>query len=84
MGVPELTFGSRHCNPTLVAVGSLTTEGQQEQERYAHDPRVTKFMNSQGKQNLCRCMALANDNSKVEYAYQSVRELKAVGIDIIL
>ncbi|XDG05477.1 hypothetical protein ABKA04_005092 [Annulohypoxylon sp. FPYF3050] len=73
-----------HCNPTLVAVGSLTTEGQQEQERYAHDPRVTKFLNSQGKQNLCRCMALANDKSKVEYAYQSVRELKAAGIDIIL
>ncbi|KAI1204721.1 uncharacterized protein F4807DRAFT_445979 [Annulohypoxylon truncatum] len=73
-----------HCNPTLVALGSLTTEGQQEQESYAHDPRASKFLNSQGKQNLCRCMALANDKSRVKYAYQSVRELKAAGIDVIL
>ncbi|KAI0887000.1 uncharacterized protein GGS22DRAFT_120314 [Annulohypoxylon maeteangense] len=73
-----------HCNPTLVAIASLTTEGQREQERYSNDPRASKFLNSQGKQNLCKCMALANDESKVEYAYQTVRKLKAAGIDIIM
>ncbi|KAI1455109.1 hypothetical protein F4805DRAFT_289939 [Annulohypoxylon moriforme] len=73
-----------HCNPTLVALASLTTEGQKEQEKYAHDPRVTKFLNPQGTHNLCRCMALGNDEARVEYGYQSVRELKAAGIDIIL
>ncbi|KAI1139381.1 hypothetical protein F5Y05DRAFT_346173 [Hypoxylon sp. FL0543] len=73
-----------HCNPTLAAIGSLTTEGQKEQERYAHDPRVQKLLGAGGTQHLCACMALANGDASVEYAYQSVRELKAAGIDIIL
>ncbi|KAI2466924.1 hypothetical protein F4781DRAFT_332340 [Annulohypoxylon bovei var. microspora] len=73
-----------HCNPTLVAIGSLTTEGQKEQEQYARDPRASKFLSAQGKHNLCSCMALCNDDSRAQYAYQSVRELKTAGIDIIL
>ncbi|KAI0108757.1 hypothetical protein F4776DRAFT_409921 [Hypoxylon sp. NC0597] len=73
-----------HCNPTLVAIGSLTTEGQKEQERYAHDPRVQKLLSTEGKQKLCACIGLGNDSSRVEHAYQSVRELKAAGVDIIL
>ncbi|KAI0838493.1 hypothetical protein F5Y06DRAFT_48012 [Hypoxylon sp. FL0890] len=73
-----------HCNPTLVALGSLTTEGQKEQEKYAHDPRVQKLLSAEGKQKLCACIGLGNDDATVEFAYQSVRELKAAGIDIIL
>ncbi|KAI1370818.1 hypothetical protein F4677DRAFT_341387 [Hypoxylon crocopeplum] len=73
-----------HCNPTLAAIGSLTTEGQKEQEAYAHDPRVEKFLAADSKKSLCACMELGKDKSKVEYAYQSVRELKAAGVDIIL
>ncbi|KAI0379406.1 hypothetical protein F5Y04DRAFT_128564 [Hypomontagnella monticulosa] len=73
-----------HCNPTLVAIGSLTTEGQKEQEKYAHDPRVQKLIGDEARQRLCACMAMNNGKSKVENAYQSVRELKAAGIDIIL
>ncbi|KAI1407289.1 hypothetical protein F5Y13DRAFT_175229 [Hypoxylon sp. FL1857] len=73
-----------HCNPTLAAIGSLTKEGQKDQERYAHDPRVQKLLSAEVKQRLCDCMALGNDDARVEYAYQSVRELKAAGVDIIL
>ncbi|OTA76516.1 hypothetical protein M434DRAFT_88010 [Hypoxylon sp. CO27-5] len=73
-----------HCNPTLVAIGSLTTEGQKEQETYAHDPRVQKLLSAEGKKRLCACMGLGNDSSRVEYAYQSVRDLKAAGVDVIL
>ncbi|XXH02015.1 hypothetical protein Hte_008380 [Hypoxylon texense] len=73
-----------HCNPTLATIGSLTTEGLKEQEAYAHDPRVQKLTSLEGQKRLCACMGFGNDKSKVENAYQSVREMKAAGIDVIL
>ncbi|KAI0179668.1 hypothetical protein GGR52DRAFT_208665 [Hypoxylon sp. FL1284] len=73
-----------HCNPTLATIGSLTKEGLKDQEVYAHDPRVQKLVSVENRQRLCACMGLANDTAKVEYAYQSVRDLKAAGVDVIL
>ncbi|KAI1771025.1 hypothetical protein F4818DRAFT_454915 [Hypoxylon cercidicola] len=73
-----------HCNPTLATIGSLTTEGLKQQEVYAHDPRVQRLVSLEGQKRLCACLGLGNDKSKVEYAYQSVREMKAAGIDVIL
>ncbi|KAI4863256.1 hypothetical protein F4820DRAFT_427449 [Hypoxylon rubiginosum] len=73
-----------HCNPTLATIGSLTAEGLKEQEVYAHDPRVQRLISLEGQKRLCACMGFGNDKSKAEHAYQSVRELKAAGIDVIL
>lgn len=72
-----------HCNPTLAAIGSLTTEGHKAQEAFAHDERVQGLLGEAEKQRLCMCMAMGNDESKLENAYESVRQLKAAGIDIV-
>lgn len=71
-------------NPTLSAIGSLTTEGKALQEKFAHDPRVNNLMAEDAVGNMCRCMALAVDSgAKVDYAYESVKLLREAGIDII-
>ncbi|KAF2454523.1 hypothetical protein BDY21DRAFT_326189 [Lineolata rhizophorae] len=70
-------------NPTLAALGSLTKEGQAIAERFAHDPRVEGRIDEGGKQRLCQCMGFSAGIGKVEYGYESVRQLKAAGIDVI-
>ena len=71
-----------YCNPTLSAMGSATTEGAKRQERFAHDPRVQSLIGEKERQNLCMCMAFAKD-AAVENGYESVRQLKKAGIDIL-
>lgn len=71
------------CNPTLVTVGSLTTEGKDIAEAFARDQRVTGLLDQPGKEVMCGCMNLKAPGSKVEYAYDSVSKLKDAGIDII-
>ena len=70
-------------NPTLAAIGSLTTEGQHVQERFAHDARVQGLIGEKEKGNLCKCMAMAAKTGKAEYAYESVKVLRKAGIDIV-
>ncbi|KAF2475371.1 uncharacterized protein BDR25DRAFT_254300 [Lindgomyces ingoldianus] len=70
-------------NPTLAAIGSLTTEGQDIQERFAHDTRVEGLIGEKEKGQLCKCMAFAVKTGKAEYAYESVRMLRKAGIDIV-
>lgn len=70
-------------NPTLAAIGSLTTEGKSIAEMFAHDPRVQDKVDEQGRENLCKCMSFRAPSSKWEYAIQAVIELKKAGIDII-
>jgi len=70
-------------NPTLAALGSLTTEGKALAERFAHDSRVEGKIDEVGLERLCKCMNFRKESSKVEYAYESVRWLKEAGIDII-
>ncbi|KAF2748347.1 hypothetical protein M011DRAFT_466755 [Sporormia fimetaria CBS 119925] len=71
------------CNPTLAAIGSLTTEGQELQERFAHDERVESILAEAEGQKMCKCMAMGMNHSKVENAYESVRMLREAGVDII-
>lgn len=74
-----------HLNPTLVTAGSLTTEGQAMQEKYAHDPRVQHLLSEGAKQQMCLCMGFAAlDGVTVENAYESVRQLKKEGITILI
>jgi len=75
--------GNAWLNPTLAAIGSLTTEGKATAERFAHDKRVEGKIGEQELGRLCMCMNFKAETSKVEYAYESVRQLKAAGIDII-
>lgn len=79
-------LNNAHCNPTLATIGSLTAEGKQMQEKYAHDPRVTELLvGEDAAERLCMCMTFAQKaGASVEYAYESVRQLKAAGIDIVL
>jgi imidazolonepropionase-like amidohydrolase len=70
-------------NPTLAAMGSLTAEGKDLQHRFAHDPRVEGLIDEDKIGNLCACMAFAVEHGKVEHAYESVRQLKAAGVDIL-
>jgi hypothetical protein len=71
-------------NPTLAAIGSLTTEGKETAEKFAHDERVQGLIGEAELGRLCQCMNFnQKETSKVENAYESVRQLKANGIDII-
>jgi hypothetical protein len=76
-------MSSSHCNPTLAAIGSLTAEGHEMQEAYAHDVRVQHLLGDAEKHKMCLCMSMATEECRAEYAYESVRRLKAAGIDII-
>lgn len=85
---PELVQAYRannaYCNPTLVAMGSLTTEGQAMQEGYARDERVAGLLGEAERERLCACMGMARrEGNSVEYAYESVRVLKGAGIDVV-
>ncbi|PSN59948.1 hypothetical protein BS50DRAFT_564525 [Corynespora cassiicola Philippines] len=70
-------------NPTLAAIGSLTAEGKELQERFAHDERVRGLIGDKEISNLCNCMSFSANRGKAEYAYESVRMLKKAGIDIL-
>lgn len=70
-------------NPTLSAIGSLTTEGKDLQERFAHDERVQALIDGEEKGSLCSCMAFAVNTGKVDHAYESVKMLNDAGIDIL-
>ncbi|KAF2621988.1 hypothetical protein BU25DRAFT_443503 [Macroventuria anomochaeta] len=71
------------CNPTLAAMGSLTTEGKERQHRFAHDPRVQHLISEDKRGNMCACMSFAAQHGKVSHAYDSVKALRAAGIDIL-
>jgi hypothetical protein len=70
-------------NPTLAAIGSLTTEGKKLAEKYAHDPRADGRLGEAERARMCKCMDFKKEGSSVEHAYESVRQLKAAGIDIV-
>ncbi|KAF2725895.1 hypothetical protein K431DRAFT_54689 [Polychaeton citri CBS 116435] len=73
-----------HCTPTLACMGSGTTEGLAMQEKYAHDPRVQHLMGEEERARMCMCMSFAKESgSKCEYGYESVRQLKKAGIEIV-
>lgn len=74
-----------HLNPTLAALGSLTTEGKATQEKFAHDLRIQHLLPEEARQRVCACMSMCKyEGASVEYAYESVRQLKAAGIDIVM
>ena len=73
-----------HCNPTLAAMGSGTSEGQKTQEKFAHDPRVKELLGEVERERMCRCMAFANKaGATFKHAFETVRQLKKAGVVIL-
>lgn len=71
------------CNPTLAAIGSLTTEGAALQHKFAHDPRVQHLLTEDKRGNMCACMSFAAQRGKAEHAYASVKAMRQAGVDIL-
>ena len=69
--------------PTLSVHGSLTGEGAPVAASFANDPRAAGKIAEAEKATLCNCMHFGAHNCKAENAYESVRQLKAAGIDIL-
>ena len=72
------------CIPTLLVHGSLTGEGAPIAASFANDPRAVGKIADAEKANMCNCIGFGAHKCKVENAYESVRQLKAAGIDILL
>ncbi|KAK4499261.1 hypothetical protein PRZ48_009774 [Zasmidium cellare] len=74
-----------HCNPTLAAMGSGTTEGKATQEKFAHDPRVQHLIAKNERDQMCKCMSFAQSKGATcENAYESVRQLRKAGVPVII
>jgi imidazolonepropionase-like amidohydrolase len=74
-----------HCNPTLAAMASGTTEGQAIQERFAHDPRVQHLIAPGQRDAMCACMSFARGGSAtVKNCFETVRQLKAADVPVIM
>ncbi len=69
--------------PTLLVHGSLSGEGAPIAASFANDPRAQGKIADAEKANMCACMHIGAGRCKVENAYESVRQLKAAGIDIL-
>ncbi|KAK4629106.1 hypothetical protein CLAFUW4_08324 [Fulvia fulva] len=83
--IAAYTKNNAHCNPTLAAMGSGTSEGLATQERFAHDPRVQHLISAEGREQMCHCMSFAkSSSSKCANAYETVRQLKATGVPILV
>lgn len=71
------------CVPTLLVHGSVTGEGGPLAASFANDPRVVGKIADAEKASMCECMHFGAQMCKVENAYESVRQLRAAGIDIL-
>ena len=69
--------------PTLLVHGSVTGEGAAVAASFANDPRAAGKIAEAEKASMCQCMHFGAGRCKVENAYESVRQLKAAGIDIL-
>lgn len=70
-------------NPTLVAAGSLTCESKQFVTNFSADERVKSRVAEVDAPLFHGCLHMKSENAKWEYAIDSVRKLKAAGVDII-
>lgn len=77
-----------HCNPTLAALGSLTTEGKDLQHAFAHTDLAKRLLlpaEPDAQEHLCACMSMspASATNTVSNAYETVRQLHAAGVPIV-
>ena len=74
----------KFCIPTLLLHGSLSGEGAPIAASFANDPRAVGKIADPEKANLCERILVGAQTLKVENAYESVRRLKAAGVDILV
>jgi hypothetical protein len=70
-------------NPTLIVIGSLTGESAAIVEQFSKDERVSSRVSTDDIPFMHKCMQMKSPNAKWEYAFDSVRQLKAAGVDIL-
>lgn len=70
-------------NPTLVAAGTLTGDGADVFKRFADDERVSKKVSKSNLELMHGCLHMKAPGAKLEYAIDSVRQLKAAGVKIV-
>lgn len=72
-------YKSKHafCCPTLGIIGSVTTEGKEIAEMFGRDSRVAGIIDEEEQAKMSKCIGMGGEGSKAQYAYESVRQLKA-------
>ena len=68
--------------PTLVVDASLTGEEQELRDRFAAKA-TPQQLKPDVKENMCKCLGLGVPGATVKNAYETVKKLKAAGIDIV-
>ena len=68
--------------PTLVVDCSLTGEEQELRDRFA-EKATPQQLAPPVKENMCKCLSLGVPGSTVQNAYQTIKMLRAAGIDIV-
>jgi imidazolonepropionase-like amidohydrolase len=68
--------------PTLVVNSSLTGEEQELRDRFAAKATPQQLA-PPVKENMCKCLALGVPGSTVQNAYETIKKLRAAGIDIV-
>lgn len=68
--------------PTLVVCASLTGEEQELRDRFAAKA-APQQLTVDVKENMCQCLSLGVPGATVKHSYESIKKLKAAGIDIV-
>jgi imidazolonepropionase-like amidohydrolase len=68
--------------PTLVVLTSLTGEEQALRERFADIASSKGLIDPTQKENMLASLKAPAEGASIEHAYESIRQLKAAGIDI--
>lgn len=68
--------------PTLVVCASLTGEEQELRDRFAAKA-APQQLTADVKENMCQCLGLGVPGATVKHSYETIKKLKAAGIDIV-
>ena len=67
--------------PTLTAISSMM--GLDTARKWAQHSDADKLLSPSSRHSLCNCMKISRDGCSVQFAYDSLKALKANGIDIV-
>ena len=68
--------------PTLVVDASMTGEEQELRDKFAAKA-TPQQLTPEVKENMCKCLGLGVPGATIKNAYETVKKLRAAGIDII-
>lgn len=67
--------------PTLTAISSMM--GLDTAQRWAGKPDSDRLSSKESRHSLCGCMKISRDGCSVEFAYDTIKALRANGIDVV-